>query len=395
MTALTQDRESPQYGTFEPYPTLLSYGVAANTTIYAGAMVALNASGYAVPASSVAALKVIGRCERDVVNQTTAGAGIGTNGALNVQIRQGVFAYNNPSSGADNITIANLFQNCYASDDNTLTLTDGGGTRPLAGTIYGIGGNVGPSDLAGQVFAFLGLPSAYSSLLSGGATAFIARAVITSLPDAYTGSGTNVLTETTPASGLGATQDSITIVAGQTVLLQEGQTNLVAAKDAGPWIVTTLGTASLPWILTRPDWWTTGSPIPQAQVIKIAEGTIFAGTDWKVFAGVGKIIGTDDPVLWVGRINTQVTLSSGGATITNLCGIRSLTETFVGITRTVLNGSTMTTTVQYAASTSAGATGITQGVYGTGAIALGAMVAAGTSYDASDVSKLNVQISNW
>ena len=57
------DRKSNQLGTPDVvYPTLLSLLVAASTTIYAGDMVAVNSSGYAVPASGTdPTLRILGR----------------------------------------------------------------------------------------------------------------------------------------------------------------------------------------------------------------------------------------------------------------------------------------------------------------------------------------------
>ena len=61
MTALAQDRITNQYGTPDSVePLLLSFPVAAATTIYGGSLVATNAAGYAVPASASNALKIWG-----------------------------------------------------------------------------------------------------------------------------------------------------------------------------------------------------------------------------------------------------------------------------------------------------------------------------------------------
>ncbi|MGH7001744.1 MAG: hypothetical protein ACREEA_09590, partial [Stellaceae bacterium] len=60
MAALTNSRNTPEFaddGRMQVYP------VEANTTIYLGSMAALDANGYAVPASSVAGLKLLGRTE--------------------------------------------------------------------------------------------------------------------------------------------------------------------------------------------------------------------------------------------------------------------------------------------------------------------------------------------
>lgn len=153
MTALTKDGKFDQYGTpDEIYPHLLDFPVEAATSLFGGGMVATNAAGNAVPASSSAALKLWGRCEKQVLN--TVAAGFGTAGALRVSVRAGVFEYTN-GTGGDVIAQANVGQACYASDDNTVNLTDGGGTRPYAGVII----NVRPS---GKVAVYVGMPGAYA-----------------------------------------------------------------------------------------------------------------------------------------------------------------------------------------------------------------------------------------
>src|SRR5262249_50258134 len=101
MTALGADRKTDKLGTEDVvYPGLLRYPVEANTTIYGGALVAINAAGNAVPASSIGALKCLGRAERQIANQSTGGTvgpdGIasGAAGSIAVPVRQGVFYFN-------------------------------------------------------------------------------------------------------------------------------------------------------------------------------------------------------------------------------------------------------------------------------------------------------------
>src|SRR5690242_19415085 len=101
MAALTSSRNTPEmsdFGRMQVYP------VEANTTIYLGSMVALNANGNAVPASSTPGLRIVGRAERtylgipgqDAVN-TASAAVPGTNlpagaaGAISVICTRGVF----------------------------------------------------------------------------------------------------------------------------------------------------------------------------------------------------------------------------------------------------------------------------------------------------------------
>lgn len=127
MAALTTDRDTPSKGARH-----VSIPVAASTKIYAGSMVAVNASGYAVPASATAALKVIGRA--DGLADNSAGA----NGAISVLVgRDEAYLWENATAG-DAVVQANMLRNCYVLDDNTVAGVDGSGARPVAGTVVAI-----------------------------------------------------------------------------------------------------------------------------------------------------------------------------------------------------------------------------------------------------------------
>jgi len=127
MAALTNSRNTPELadgGRMQVYP------VEANTTVYLGSIVALNANGNAAPASSVADLKIIGRAEmvyngipgQDAVNNP------GAAGALSIVCRRGVFMYavNDASIGA-----AQVGQPAFAVDDNSVSASDGGGATAV------------------------------------------------------------------------------------------------------------------------------------------------------------------------------------------------------------------------------------------------------------------------
>ena len=100
-------------------------GVAAATKIYAGSLVAKNASGYAVPASNAAGLVVIGRAEAGADNSAGAAADI------SIVVKPGVFAYNN--SVANALTIANIGKKVWIEDDNTVA-----GVAGTHGTVAGV-----------------------------------------------------------------------------------------------------------------------------------------------------------------------------------------------------------------------------------------------------------------
>lgn len=122
MVALTQDRNTParQGDTFvDP--------VKAATTIYAGALVCLTAAGFLVPGSADNTLVARGRADEQVANP-------GADGAQTCRVRKGVFRFAN-SAAADAITRAEIGDDCYVVDDQTVAKTNGAGARPVAGKI--------------------------------------------------------------------------------------------------------------------------------------------------------------------------------------------------------------------------------------------------------------------
>jgi len=105
--------------------------VKASTKIFQGALVAIDASGWALPAAAVAAHKVIGRAEDTFDNSA------GANGAINARVATGVFRWNNSASG-DLIARSDIGAACYVVDDNTVAKTSDTGARPVAGIIFDV-----------------------------------------------------------------------------------------------------------------------------------------------------------------------------------------------------------------------------------------------------------------
>lgn len=58
-------------------------------------------------------------------------------GGDSVNVRRGTFRFAN-SSGADEITLADVGKDCFAVDNQTVSLTDASGTRPKAGRIFDV-----------------------------------------------------------------------------------------------------------------------------------------------------------------------------------------------------------------------------------------------------------------
>ena len=129
MTALAASRLVKELATAK----VRRLPVAANTAIWEGAQVALSGAGAAavlVPASVSTTLKVIGVAMQDGNNLT------GAAGAVSVDVKSGVFLMNNDAT--DPLTIGDINSPCYASDDNTVSKTNGTNTKSQAGTVWEI-----------------------------------------------------------------------------------------------------------------------------------------------------------------------------------------------------------------------------------------------------------------
>jgi len=112
MPALTNDRLTPERNADSAH-----YPVAANTIIYAGALVALNTStGYAVPAADAPNLIILGVADARADNSS------GSAGNISVVVRfRRAFKFN--YTGAINNT--HIGRAVYAVDDNTVSLSPG------------------------------------------------------------------------------------------------------------------------------------------------------------------------------------------------------------------------------------------------------------------------------
>ena len=113
--------------------TRYSDPVAADTNIFAGALVVLNAAGDAAPGSTATGLTA-----RGVAAATADNTG-GAAGDIAADVRKGVFRFNN-SAGADEITRAEIGDDCYIVDDETVAKTDGSSSRSVAGEIVDVDG---------------------------------------------------------------------------------------------------------------------------------------------------------------------------------------------------------------------------------------------------------------
>lgn len=126
---LAADRNTPS-----KQGELISVPVAAGKKIYAGSLVAANASGYATPGAAATTLTYLGRAEAFVDN--TGGA----DGDQDVLVRRKL-AFKFANSATDPVTQASLGTACYIEDDETVAKTDGTGTLSQAGIVIAVDDN--------------------------------------------------------------------------------------------------------------------------------------------------------------------------------------------------------------------------------------------------------------
>ena len=109
MSALTRDRATPYREGIE-----VEYPVAANTKIYAGSLVCVNAEGYAVPATDTGGYRMAGVALERADNSD------GSDDGKHVRLRRaGVFEFE-----AINISQDMLGKRMYAIDDHTFAKAD-------------------------------------------------------------------------------------------------------------------------------------------------------------------------------------------------------------------------------------------------------------------------------
>lgn len=133
MAALTEERDTPRMGN-APIPNNLNFPVAAAVKIYNGSLVSIDSSGNARPARATSTDTVVGRAT-DTVDNTAGSAG-----DLNVEVEQGVFAWEN-SSSSDEIAADDVGKICYVVNDQTVALTSSSSTRPPAGVVVRVDGD--------------------------------------------------------------------------------------------------------------------------------------------------------------------------------------------------------------------------------------------------------------
>lgn len=129
MSALTADRN-----THSQRADVIGVPVASAKKIFAGSLVAANATGYATPGATATTLTYLGRADENVDNTG------GDDGDVLVRVRRrDAFYWDN--SATDAVTQASLGKKCYIVDDHTVSSTNGSNTQSAAGVVVALDAN--------------------------------------------------------------------------------------------------------------------------------------------------------------------------------------------------------------------------------------------------------------
>ncbi len=143
MTALAADRN-----TQERLSEVFEFPIRAGVVIFRGALVAINAAGEALRPQDAGATQIAGVAHTGSADFVAGGASapgqfptgglVGAGPAPFVRLRRKrSFCFAN-SAGPDLIAAVNWGATAYAVDDQTVALTNNGGTRLPVGTIRGV-----------------------------------------------------------------------------------------------------------------------------------------------------------------------------------------------------------------------------------------------------------------
>jgi hypothetical protein len=286
MTALAAPRDTPQMDN-SPITNLMGGAIDTTKTFYPGAMIAFDpATQYYTPAVATSTLVTVGVYQGDL-DTIAPGSGI----TYIPDVRQGVFKLA-AGTGADAIPATTPPGTpLYVIDDQTVGLTNGNGTRPLAGKLVQVDsstsgtppGNDGVPGVWVEIRATQGSDAATDVPAQVGVSRTVRAAITSSLP-AYT-AASGVLTAN--ANGAIAAQDGVTLAVNDRVLLTAG----ASGADNGIYTVTSLGSAGTPWVLTRALDWDTGNVV-SGMGIFVTAGTANAKSIYNLTTDSAITVGT-------------------------------------------------------------------------------------------------------
>jgi hypothetical protein len=108
---------------------------ATGTTLFVGALAALNASGFLTPGATATTLTAVGVIgEQPHLRPADRYTNSGSNGAQTLVVQKGTFKFNNDAG--DPLDAADRDKVCYITDDETVSATATG--KSIAGIFRGL-----------------------------------------------------------------------------------------------------------------------------------------------------------------------------------------------------------------------------------------------------------------
>lgn len=132
MAALTADIPTTRYGVPGNAHQPENFPLLHNVTVYGGS-IAITRAGYLVPPTTPSTTDIV----VGVIDRYATSAGGTTDGAVTAEVAQGTF-FLRCGTGSDALTQADVNQSIYLIDEQTVGKTNGGSTRPVAGTLRNI-----------------------------------------------------------------------------------------------------------------------------------------------------------------------------------------------------------------------------------------------------------------
>ena len=226
---------------------------------YKGGVALVNSAGYLVNGVAGPGNVRVGTFYEDFDNSAGSSAL-----AVNIELDEEIWARWFANDTTAPLAQADMLRDAYVLDDQTMTADS---NNTIGGRVWGIDSKLGV--LVQCTFA-QGSADTSQSLVHD------VRAVLTSVATYVAAAG--VLTAS--ATGAIGAQDGVTLAEGDLVLLPTDKA--ATTSDAGPYIVTAPGGTGVKFVLTRPDWYRTGSHQSSGQIITVrAEGTKYGGSEWK------------------------------------------------------------------------------------------------------------------
>jgi hypothetical protein len=241
-----------------------------------------------------------------------------------VQIRPGIADGFATGTGANQIKAQHVDQPCFAFDDNTVYLTDLGGTLPFAGFVDAVastGTNPVTIRMGEDQRVLYALFSA-AGFDPGGVSVTQDDSVSYAMTNLPAGTFSGGVWTATATGAINTTQDGLTVApaAGDKVMFPPGTltTLVVSAANSGPYECVVPGATGVKAVYQRTAKFAHGAIITPGTRVRVTLGgaTTFSGTVWRCDpTTAAKVVGTDDPVMFPERVVVQKTLGSGTATI--------------------------------------------------------------------------------